>query len=459
MQIGRKFLVFTSGLILSASLGACQTLDAKQGEQDASPEFVKSTPGFESAGLVDAEAFLGADLMSSDLHRVHPEAWNDGYANTYKIETPKHLYVVQGTGFAKTRIREIEATEELRHKSTGVEAGKAVVERTANLVITPARALGGIAGRFGEADNAGEALMVIPSGAAEIAGNLGDGLKELGITGWRITTGAAGTRCQGVDGCVAKAGDDIWSGVNSLAGKHQAAKEIHAKLGTDPYTQNKVLQREVNRLAYTDAYVSTATKVGYTWSGVRILDPLATGVGYYNNGEFIATYEDARKYRRLEKKQMRDWGVSEDIITKLYNNEAFTHLTRSRLSKAVSVFGTDTYKVRMIEEAANSSTRFVAESRLRVYMYLAELTNNGKIKAFVADLPSAVAVGTDDTLILPFAVDYIKWTPELAPTIKQFAAISTYGKPVIHVLGAASPTFKQETQALGVDVIELGATK
>jgi len=456
MQIGRKFLVFTSGLILSASLGACQTLDTTQGLSSDEPEFVKSTPGFESAGMVDAATFLGADLMSSDLHYVYPEAWNDGYANTYEIETPKHLYVVQGTGLAISRIREIKATEELRRRSTGVAAGKAVVERTANLVITPVRALGGIAGRFGKIETTGDALMVVPSGAAEIAGHLGSGLKELSITGWRITTGAAGTRCQGINGCVAKAGDDIWSGVNSLAGKHQAAKEIHAELGTDPYTQNKVLQRQVDRLAYTDAYISTATKVGYTWSGVRILDPLATGVGYYNNGEFVATYEDARKYRRLEKKQMRSWGVSEDVITKLYNNEAFTHLTRSKLSKAVSTFGTDTYKIRMIEEAASSSTRFVAESRLRVYVYLADLTEKGKIEAFVSDLPSAVAVGTDGTLILPFAVDYIKWTPELAPTIKNFAALSNHGRPVIHVLGTASPMFKQETQALGVTVLELG---
>jgi len=459
MQIGRKFLVFTSGLILSASLGACQTLDANQGMSGTSPEFVKSTLGYENAGIVDAAMFLGADLMSSDLHRVYPEAWNDGYANTYKIETPKHLYVVQGTGLAITRIREIEATEELRHQSTGIEAGKAVVERTINLVATPARVLGGLTGRFSKVENTGDALMVVPSGAAEIIGNLGSGLKELGVTGWRITTGAAGTRCLGIDGCAAKASEDIWSGVNSLAGKHQAAKEIHAELGTDPYTENKVLQRQVDRLAYTDAYISTATKIGYTWSGVRILDPLATGVGYYNNGEFVATYEDARKYRAREQKQMRTWGVSEDIIIELYKSEAFTHLTRSKLTKAVSTFGTNTYKVRMIKEAASSPSRFVAESRLRVYQYLAELTETGVIKAFVADLPSAVAVGKDGTLILPFAVDYIKWTQELEPTIKNFADISNYGKPVIHVLGAASPMFKQKTQALGVRVIEINPTK
>ncbi len=460
MQIGRKFLVFWSGLLaISASLGACQSLDANQGERDNAPELVKTVAGFENAGIVDAEKFLGTDNMSSDLYTVQPQAWNDGYANTYKIQTPKHLYVVQGTGLAITRLREIEATEKLRHKSTGLEAGKAVVERTVNLVATPVRALGGLAERIGDVENTGDALMVVPSGTAEIVGNLGNGIKELGVTGWRITTGAAGTRCQGIDGCVSKASEDVWSGVNSLAGKHIAAKEIHAELGTDPYTQNKVLQREVDRLAYTDAYISSAVKVGYTWSGVRILDPLATGVGYYNNGEFVASYEDARKYQQLEKKQMREWGVSENVINNLYKSEAFTRITRSRLTKAVSTFGTDEYKIRMIKEAASSKTRFVAESRLRVYQYLAELTDRGKIKAFVADLPSAVAVGTDGTLIFPFAVDYLKWTQEIAPTIEAFSKVSRLGTPVIHVLGQASPLFKQNTRALNVRVIEIGATK
>jgi len=458
MQIGRTFLVFTAGLMFSTSLSACQTLSKQQGLSTQNPEFVKAVPGFENAGMVDAAQFLSAELMSSNLHRVSPEAWNDGYANTYKIETPQHLYVVQGTERAKARIHEIEATETLRHTSTAGTAGLAVVERTTNLVETPFRAVAGIAGRFGKAENPADALMVVPSGAAEIIGNLGNGLKELGATGWRITTGAAGTRCQGVGGCVSKAGEDIWSGVNSLAGKHAASQEIHAELGTDPYTDNKVLQSQVDRLAYTDAYVSTATKVGYTWSGVRILDPLATGVGYYNNGEFVAAYEDAHKSRNRDKALMRGWGVSGDDITKLYKSEAFTHLTRAKLTKAVSTFGTDAYKARMISEAASSETRFVADSRLRIYQYLAGLNEAGQISAFVADLPSAVAVGTDGTMILPFAADYLRWTPEIAPTIRNYAGVAD-GRAEIHVLGTASPMFMQKSEALGVKVLEITQTK
>ena len=459
MQIGRRFFGFVSAATLVAGLSACQSLSTDQGLDNAAVETLRPVAGFEMPGMVDAASFLGADLMQSPLYRVEPEAWNDGYANTYRITTPKYTYVVQGTQQARIRLREIEATEMLKQKSTAGMAGKAVVERTLNLAATPARAVQGAVDRFGAAENVGDALMVVPSGAAEIVGNLAVGLKELGATGWRITTSAAGTKCQGLGGCVSKAGEDIWSGVNSVVGKHAAAQEIHTALGTNPYSQNKVLQRQVDRLAYADAYVSTAVKIGYTWSGVDILDPLATGVGYYNNGEFVAAYEDAHKGRNREKALLRGWGVSDDDVVKLYASDAFTHISRTQLAKAVSTFGTNDYKARMIREAASSPTRFVAEARVQVFQYLAEMSGSGRIKAFVADLPSAVALDTDGTLILPFAADYLRWTPELAPTITNLSALTgpgtNYPGASIHVLGQASPMFKSRAEALSVRVMEI----
>jgi len=460
MKIGRRFFSFSSAVVLFASLSACQSLKAGQDAAVMPPgDTVQSRPGYEAPGMVDAHGFLGADLMQSPLHRVAPEAWNDGFANTYKITTPDYTYIVQGTEQARIRLSEIEATEMLKQKTTAGTAGKAVVGRTLNLVITPVRAVQGTVDRFSAAENAGEALMVVPSGAAEVVGNLANGLKELGVTGWRITTSATGTRCQSLGACVSKAGEDIWSGVNSVVGKHAAAQEIHASVGTNPYTQNKVLQKQVNRLAYADAYTSTAVKTAYTWSGVNILDPLATKVGYYNNGEFVASYEDAHKARNREKALLRSWGVNKKDIAKLYSSDAFTHISRTQLTKAVSTFGTNDYKARMIREAATSPSRFVADSRVAVFQYLAYLVTDKRIKAFAADLPSAVALDTNNTLILPFAADYLKWTPEIAPTITNFAAITgpdtNYPRAAVHILGQASPMFKRRTAALGIKVVEI----
>ncbi len=460
MRFDRKFLNFTSVLALFGALAACQTLSVQQGTSVMPRhDTVEPRRGYEAPGQVDARRFLGANLMQGPFHRVSPYAWNDGFANTYQIKTADYTYIVQGTEHVRIRLHEIKATEILKRRSTALAAGKAVVGRTLNLVITPARAIQGTVDRFGAAKNAGEALMVVPSGAVEIVGELAAGLTELGVTGWRITTSATGTRCQGFGTCVSKAGQDIWSGVNSVVGKHGAAQEIHASVGTNPYSQNRVLQRQVDRLAYAAAYTSTAVKMGFTWSGVNVLDPLATGVGYYNNGEFVAQYEDAHKARRREKALLRSWGVSKKDIAKLYGSDAFTHISRTQLVKAVSTFGAKGYKARMIREAASSPTRFVADSRVAVYEYFAKLVASRRIKAFAADLPSAVALDTSNTLILPFAVDYLKWTPEIAPTITNLSARvgpgTHYPRARVHVLGRASSMFKRRSAALGIRVVEI----
>ncbi len=460
MNIGRQIIGLTGGLVVLTGLTACQSLAGQQGNV-AMPkqETVQPARGFEASGMVDVRQFLAAKLIQSSKHRVSPYAWNDGFANTYKITTADFTYIVQGTEQARILIHEIHATEALKQRSTVGAAGRAVIGRTLNLVTTPARVVQGTVDRFSVAETAGDALMVVPSGAAEIVGGLAVGIKELGVTGWRITTSATGTRCSSLGACASKAGKDIWSGVNSIVGKHGAAHEIHASVGTTPYSQNKVLQRQVDRLAYTAAYTSTAVKFGYTVSGVDVLDAVTTGVGYYNNAEFVTNYKDAHKTRKREKALLLSWGVSEKDISKLYGSDAFTNISRTKLVKAVSTFGTRVYKTRMISEAATSSTRFVADSRVAVYQYFAYMVANKRIKAFAADLPSVIALDKSNTLILPFAVDYLKWTPEIAPTITNLAAVAgpgtSYRRAKVHILGQASPLFKRRAAALGIKVVEI----
>ena len=450
-QIGRKIFPTLAATLIVAG---CQTLPHQQGPAIAPASAQTVQSGYEQAGYINAADFLPPTLMQSALHTVSPQAYNDGFANTYRIETADYVYVVQGTDNAIKRIDELEAIEKLKRRSTVGTSAIAVGERTFNLVETPFRAVRGVATRVTSVDNPGQAIMSIPSGAAEIIGTLGHGIGQMGVTAARITTGAAGTKCQGLGGCVSKAGEDIWSGVNSLAGKHAAAQEIHAELGTDPYTENKVLQRQVDRLSYADAYVSTAVKIGYTWSGVRILDPLATGVGYYNNGEFLAQYEDAHKNRNKEKALMTSWGVDADTVNALYKSKIFTHTSRTRLAQALSQIGTPPYRAKLIEQASASKTRFVAESRLSVFEYLASLEADGRVNAYIPDAPSAIGVTPDGVLILPFAADYLQWTPEIAGPIQNFAAQAP-GKTEIHVIGQASPLFKQNAQKHGIQVTEI----
>ncbi len=456
----KKRVIFTSPLITAlVMLSACQSLPRYQG-QAIGPTTTDSVVenGYEQAGYLDAQDFLGADWMQSELHTVDPRAYNDGYANSYKITTPKHVYVVQGTQTVKKRIREIAAIETLRHTPTISAATKAVKDKTINLVETPLRAIKGGRNRYNTAKSTDDKLMMVSSGFAGVASKLGHGLKELGVTGLRITTSAAGAKCSGF-GCATKAGEDIWSGLNSILGKHDAARRIHQRLGTDPASENKVLQKHVSRLAYADSYTGAAYKFGLAGAGIPVFSPVVKGVGYYNNVEFVAQYEDAHTRQTAEKTLMKTWGIDAEIINTLYSNKAFTNTSRTRLVMILGEMGNPDMRARLTQSAADSKTRYTAESQLAIYQYLATLDQTGVISGYLLNAPMVIAVRENNTLILPFATDYIRWTEDIAGPVQAFSQLTgndtTFAKAQIHILGNASPRFRQEAQSLGVELIEI----
>lgn len=456
------------GLISFLSLGACQTLPTHQGPHfgpaDDAVQHQEQNSAFEHGKYVPAQDFLTPDLMRSSLHQVNTQAYNDGYANNYEITTPHHVYVVQGTRQAIDLIYEIDATERLRQTPTLAAAGKSFKDRTTNLVQTPYRAIAGGKARYADAQAAqdksgvGRSLKSVSSGFGSVFAQLGNGMRELGTTGVRIVSSASGTKCSGFN-CISKAGGDVWSGFNSLVGKHAAAKRMHQRIGTDPYSDNQVLQREVSRLAYAESYTGTGYKFGIGAAGIPVVSILAKGVGYYNNTEFVAQYEDAHKRRKAERKLLKNWGVDKEAITSLYRNPVFTHTTRTRLVMTLAKIGSQDMRVKLAEQASISTTRYIGESKLAVYEYLAKLDQGGTISGFVQNAPMAIAVRNNDTLILPFAVDYLQWTQEVAGPIQSFANLvgnpTPYRHAEIHIRGTASSLFKDNARKLGLSVVEI----
>ncbi|PHR58690.1 MAG: hypothetical protein COA43_10580 [Robiginitomaculum sp.] len=440
------------------TFSACTTLSAHQGPNfgptdDNTQITNQRSSQFEHPRFVDAQQFLGPKWMKSDLHTVTPKAYNDGYANSYEITTPHHTYTVQGTQETRKRIFEIEATERLRKTYTGEAIVKSLKDRTTNLVTTPYRAAISGKQRYDNIQQQGVDVKSVSSGLGAIVGKLGHGIKEFGVTGVRIVSSAGGTKCSALN-CAAKAGKDIWSGFNSIVGKHAAAKRMHQRLGTDPYTDNKVLQKEVSRLAYAESYTGTGFKFGVSGAGISIISPLATGVGYYNNAEFAAQYEDAHKRRNIEKKLLAEWGANPSQMNTLYRNTSFSHTDRSRMMMILSEIGNANMRARLAEQIANTPTRFVAQTQLDIFSHIAKLDKSGQISGYVKDTPMVIAVQNGDTLILPFSADYLLWTPEIASAVENYAKLTGVNTPFkhakIHILGQASPRFKSNAKKRGI---------
>ncbi len=403
------------------------------------------------ARMVDAAHFLSAEFMQSPYHRVEPQAVSDGYLLRYTIETPYERVIVTGTEQAKLRIREIHATEALRQRSTGGAILGSAKDRTTNLVETPYRIGKTLVNRAGNISNVEDAVLFVPAQVGQAAGGLLHGVGELGVTALRITKGAAATKCSGFD-CVEKAGEDIWSGVNSLAGKHNASRRLHTEFGTDPQTDNKAYRKQIDRLAYANSYTGTTIKLGAGQAGIDVISPAFTGIGYVNNAEFVGGYEDAHRQKNNEKNTYKLWGADPRAIEDLFKNEAFTKLNRRRLFRALEVLPDKPFAVRLLHDVANSPHRSHSQSQLALYDYIASLAARGEIAAYVNTTPRPLIASKNGTLILPIYSDYLEPSPQLILALKSLTRQNR--QSALHVLGFASPQAKQAAQRMGVQVVE-----
>lgn len=401
---------------------------------------------------LDATQFLDPDYMQSSTHRVDPQAMLEGYLLSYTIETPNERIVVIGTEQTKAQIREIYATAVLLQRSTAGTVLKSVKDRTTNLVETPYRVSKTLVSRASQISDTKDAVTFVPEQVGQALGGLLNGVKELTVTGARISKGAAGTNCSGL-ACVGKVGSDVWSGFNSLAGKHNASRRLHSEFGTDPETQNKDYRRQIDRLAYAGAYTSTTIKLGAGQAGINYISPAFIGVGYYNNAEFVGQYEDAHRPKNMEKKSLLGWGADMRSVDSFYQNEAFTKQYRRRTFKVLNAIPDKSFALKFLDDAAKVKERYNAEIMVVKYEYIATLAVNEGVSEYVEDALGPVIVSNDGTAILPLYADYLSWTPQLSETLQSLA--KRHDKSAIHVLGYVDADVTEKALELGVKILEL----
>ncbi len=402
---------------------------------------------------VTAQDFLGADWMQSTVHQVNPVAINDGLFNNYTIETSDGTYTVRGTDQARQLIREIHATYQLRERSVGETVGKSLFNRTTNWVTTPVRTVEMVGDRIDAVSSVGDAILFVPKAVYDTGDVVVSSVGEFAVTGKRLVTGAAGTKCSGVGQCISEAGEDIWSGVNSLLGKHKAARRLHEEFGTDRQSKNPLLQREIDRLSYTEAYTGSAFKFAVPNANIDVLSDYQTGIGYYNNAEFVAGYTDAHRPRNSQREMLSDAGVSDELIEDLYKHEIYTHNQRTALTDALSVIQTKGDLNPFIVQANRAQSPEEAHNIIEIYRYIAHQIQQGQIARFV---PGQIftAQRPDGSLFAPLRADYLQWTNGLG-AIAQPLASSGRSRAQIHLLGHAAPDVESRLSAMGIDLVQV----
>ncbi|HKJ25548.1 MAG TPA: hypothetical protein VKB65_12035, partial [Myxococcota bacterium] len=203
----------TFALVLGAGCARPTQTDTVLRELEAAD--VDPDAGYEALPERHAAELLPPELLSSPHHRVRDAVGSDGFLNLYVIDSDFGVFEAAGDDLLRQRVHEIEALAELDRMQKRDEFAKAMAAGLKspfvaawNLIRDPV-----------------DSILGVPEAAWEA-------VKKTAEIGKR------------------ERGELEDSGFRELIGFEAKKREIAFQLGVDPYTSNRVLQKELNRFAW-----------------------------------------------------------------------------------------------------------------------------------------------------------------------------------------------------------------
>jgi hypothetical protein len=379
--------------------------------------------GFESPPILNARDLLPPDLVSGPHHEVDETVATDGFRNLYTITSELGSFEAHGDDMLRIRVREIEALAALREMSTRREFTTAV----ANALKSP----------FVATWN----LITHPV----------DSITGLPVGAWnhlkRTTELAKGERGEFED-----------SALREFIGFESKKREIAYRLGVDPYSSNKELQKRLNRFAWV-SFVGELPAIFVPFRGdAEPGDETAPAAPGDRMGEILLDYspEDLRRLNRIE---MAVMGIPEQARDAFIGHAWFSPRHQTVLVESLAALDLAAGRADFIEVAMRASS----ENDALFYQRVAEMMrsyheNVAPIERLVAFGGAVAGYTSDHRLVVPLAVDYAVWTRPTAEFTQSLAAADFSDVEVetteLLLSGRLSPKARARIESLGLTVTE-----
>jgi len=373
--------------------------------------------GFEIRPVRSASALLTPDQLAGPFHRVGADVLHDGRDNVYSISSDFGDFEAVGDEQLAIRLREIDALAAMEATSKtatfAAAAGRALTSpfvATWNLVTHPVDSIRGIPVGAWDAINH----------AASLAG---------------------GSRSEFEDNALA-----------SVIGFETRKRRLAADLGVDPYSSNKVLQKQLNRLAWA-AYAGSLPSMFVPF--------VRDGVASEPNEDRLSAMlrdnspEDLRKFNRIELAVM---GVPEPLADQFVGHRWYSPRRATVLVASLAAMDLAENRIGFIEAAITAESEVEAQ-RFTETARLLRAYNDGTtgVRAIVGVDGQLLAYSDDQSLVLPMAADYAIWSRATADAVRA-AQQPLPDRPVtgivFEVAGSASERVRSELQSRGIALRE-----
>lgn len=380
--------------------------------------------GYEQPPVLRAEDLLPASLLRSEHHRVAPEVVSDGFIRRYRIESEFGAFEAHGDEMLRERVSEIRALAALAEVSKSREFARAMSQGLQvpfvaawNLIRSPVDSITGL-----------------PAGA------------------WGLVQRAA-------DLATSERGELEDAAFREFIGFEARKREIAARLEVDPYSSNRVLQRELNRLAWVTyaGGLPFMQLVPFQKVGVPREPVLAAGGGDRIRDLLLHhSPEDLRRFNRIELAVM---GVPPEERSAFLTHPWYSPRHATVLVDALAAVEPAEDHATFLRLARSARSEYDAFFFQRAAELLrAYHESAAPLGRFVGVAGVPAAHSAEGRLLVAADADYVVWTrpvERFAESIQE--ELAGDGRVVsagLLLSGGLSPRARAELERRGIAVVE-----
>ena len=379
---------------------------------------------YESTPTLSASKILPSDLLSGPNHRVQERVINDGFLNTYTIDSKFGQLNAVSTALLRVRIQEINAMAAMDKLKGTKEYGTAVKESALSTMVAAK-------------DMVFQPVQTLKTAASGVA----------------VAFRRAGDSMFG-----AKRSDTEDSRFKSLIGFSNYKREYAYDLGVDVYSRNEVLQDRLNEISWVGfaggLTVSAAMAAVGGGAGIAM-----TAISTTRLTREIFKNQPPADLRRANTEKLKAMGIEPSTVEMFINESVFSPREQTILVSALDEMKGVGDRERFVQLAALTNNADMALFRQRqAEMYAGYHKAVSPLAQFVSvgQVPGARAA--NGALVFNFPIDYLVWTDSLARLVANTDTVANQlpglTQKQLWVTGSLSPRARAEMQRMGWKIYE-----
>jgi hypothetical protein len=379
--------------------------------------------GYEPAPVLSASKILPPELISGAHHRVQERVTNDGYLNTYQIDSKFGTFTAVSTAVLRKRIGEINAMVIMEKVQSSKEYVDSIKE-------------GGL-------DAMTSAMSLITSPVKSVSG----AVQGLGAAFSRVGESVFGAeRSQSED-----------SRIKDAIGFSTAKRQYAYEFDVDVYSENQKLQDMLNRISWA-GYAGSLT-----WSAAMAAVPGGAGVAMTvigTNKLLNQVFQNTPpvELRIMNLQKLNAMGVNPHFADMFLNNTMFSPREQTLFVHALGEMNGVSDRGAMVRLSLSSQNPTIALFRQRQAQMYAGYNKS------VAPLQSFISLGglfatsrtADGALVFNLPLDYLVWTEPMAQFLtganQLVNELPGIKEKHLWLTGTLSPRARKEIESRGWQV-------